>query len=430
MRVIVCLLMTLALSLCSSVRAATNLDTSVVQKLVQLECKYFGHSFDGDSDDRRTQRLEKSIFGEALTGDLSQRIKNMPEATVTSSAKSSDEVTAAHPTPLQTVETDTASTSETEIGEADYPRITTLEKEILGQSFVGQPLMSRLSRMETKAFGKPSGSNDLGQRTDSLENYAETKLHIKPVEEADGQETTISNTQVNSEPTDYPRITALEKAILGQGFVGQPLADRLSRMESKAFGSPSKSDDLSQRTDNLERYAETKLHKKPVDHADRKETATSEQGSMMKKQIIAAVGNTLLGVAGLGGMGGVMPGMTIGPRFGGGRMRSGQSNSQQQPTPTPEVHPEDPMVHSANPPPTGAKLITKVGWCEVQVFGHTFPDMHLAERLGQLNTELMFEPGKSGIVLMDDINALIKAVQANKVAKRMIDNASKTGLPN
>ena len=65
-------------------------------------------------------------------------------------------------------------------------------------------------------------------------------------------------------------------------------------------------------------------------------------------------------------------------------------------------------------------MITQVGWCEVQMFGHTFPDMHLEERLGQLNSMLNFSPGTPDIKLMDDMGALIKSVQAHKPQTRSL----------
>ena len=106
----------------------------------------------------------------------------------------------------------------------------------------------------------------------------------------------------------------------------------------------------------------------------------------------------------------------------------GNSNQQQQP-PEPKPTPppaDDPLVHESTPPPAEAKLTTKVGWCEVLVFGHTFSDagladaslpavhMHLPKRLEQLSRKLQFQPQKSGIQLMDSVDALVKFVDAHK----------------
>ena len=68
---------------------------------------------------------------------------------------------------------------------------------------------------------------------------------------------------LDSAPDDnYPRITAMETAILGTAYQTEALSDRLTRMEQKAFGKVSDKADLSDRTDALQDYVENKLHKK------------------------------------------------------------------------------------------------------------------------------------------------------------------------
>jgi hypothetical protein len=102
-----------------------------------------------------------------------------------------------------------------------------------------------------------------------------------------------------------------------------------------------------------------------------------------------------------------------------------QQQAPQKPEPKP-VQPDDPAVHDPMPPAADASLLTKVGWCEVQVFGHTFSDsglvesaskathMPLPKRLEQISRKIEFEPQKSGMQLMDDVNPLIKAVSSAK----------------
>jgi len=118
-------------------------------------------------------------------------------------------------------------------------------------------------------------------------------------------------------------------------------------------------------------------------------------------------------------------------------MRQNNNNNQAQPkVDIPPVPADDPSVHEAAPPPDDAKLITKVGWCEVQVFGHTFSDaglvdaslpaqhMHLPKRLEQLSQKVQFEPKKSGMQLMDDVDALVKYVYSNKKAPASTGSSS------
>lgn len=309
-----------------------------------------------------------------------------------------------------------------------YPHITALENAILGQSFPVQPLTERLGRMEKKAFGSASTNPDLSARTDALDDYTDKQLHKKLLQaDVDVVSPNYTDDSPSQTQADYPHVTDLEQTILGQTFAGQPLADRLSRMEVKAFGSASANPDLSERTDALETYAEIKLHKQPSTHADSDAaTVNPQQGG----GLLSKVGQALLGMTGVGGPGmlGMGPGAMMGPGIGGiglggggmgsgmgmGRSRRQAAQQQQEPEPPVVKHQEDPAVYQAAPPDPNARLITKVGWCEVKVFGHTFPNMHLPERLGQLNHELKLEPGKSDIQLMDDIGVMIKAVQSRK----------------
>ncbi|CAN5950935.1 unnamed protein product [Sphagnum jensenii] len=55
--------------------------------------------------------------------------------------------------------------------------------------------------------------------------------------------------------SDYPRVASLEKALLGMTYNDQPLDERVDRLEIRAFKKPSNVDDLSERIDNLMKFA-------------------------------------------------------------------------------------------------------------------------------------------------------------------------------
>jgi len=300
-----------------------------------------------------------------------------------------------------------------------------------------------LARMETKAFGHVSRDPDFSSRTDALEDYAQQKLSKESVQaQADDANLLPSpGSQGVAGGSDYPHVTALEKEILGETYSGQPLSDRLARMEAKAFGATASNPDLSQRTDALEAYAEKKLHNKPFnEQSEQNETGMSGQGSgsqrgssTLTKQIANVVGNSLLGLVGLGGGGiggpfggGMGPG---GPGLGLGGMGGGSDGGMQRRSSNPKPaksesanEPHDPMIMSPNPPPPDARILTKVGWCEMQIFGQTYSTMHLPERLGKLNRELNFEPAKSNVELMDDVNKMVKLVQLQKQSGNSISS--------
>src|SRR5262249_11307669 len=51
--------------------------------------------------------------------------------------------------------------------------------------------------------------------------------------------------------SEYPAVTAMERKALGKEYVDDPIGQRLARLETKEFGRPSTSSDLSERVDRL-----------------------------------------------------------------------------------------------------------------------------------------------------------------------------------
>ncbi len=329
----------------------------------------------------------------------------------------------------------------------NYPRITAMESAILGKSYGGD-LPSRLARMEVKAFGKSSDKADLSDRTDNLQTYVETTLH-KPMvvpgpgyQEADDSDQALAGASGRVEQTDagasapasYPRVTALEQAILEQVYESDTLSDRLGRMEVKAFGKASVDLALGDRTDALEDYAEKKLHKKilgqsstTVDSAESGGNNAGSSGTPGGGSFLAKMGSALLGIpaSGMPASGGpsfFAPG--FGP-FGGVRVRprsavdnpqtqSAAANAQPSHQPTAA---DLAIIDAATPPAPSVRLATKVAWCEQRVFGQASYEKHLTDRLSLLNSALKFDPGKKGLDLMDDIDKLIKAAEAFKTGE-------------
>ncbi len=474
-------LISISILFCQSVQAKSQLDSATLKQLTMLEQKFFGHTYDNETDDDRAQRIEKLIYGTAGEGTASARIKKLasvtyldtrPDPVETPAAQAAPvaasvpspspipaPVPAAQPAapaltpvpipvankeaprptaPSQQIADDSYEVPAGNPGADTYPHVTSLEKEILGLTYVGQPLSARIVRMETKAFGASSKSDDMGERTDNLEQFAEQKLHKKPFLADEVADSTIEETpepgqsqaQGSSQlQSAYPHITDLENSILGQASPSLPLEKRLSAMEAKAFGSASKSDDLSSRTDALEKYAEKTLHKKPYGADLNYETAdVTGAGKVPEgkgKKLLSMVGNSLLGMTGMNGMNGLgaggigVPGVgMLGPGasgFGGMRVRRRQAAPEESSAAEEPTGPvEDPMVRAKDPPPISARLATRVAWCEMHVFGKTSANLHLAERLTQLNHELNFEPGKGPMELMDHIDGLVKSAQAYK----------------
>lgn len=334
-----------------------------------------------------------------------------------------------------------------------YPRITAMETAILGKSYIADALPARLARMEAKAFGKSSDKADLSDRTDSLQTYVETTLHKQmvvpgpgyqgPEDQGSEDDAPLASAGASGrvESTDaaapphpaagsYPRVTALEQAILEQAYEADSLPDRLARMEVKAFGKATPDSALGDRTDALEDYAEKKLHKKilgqsstTVDSAE-SGAASGNSGSGAGGSFLSKMGSALLGIPmngmpASGGQSFFAPG--FGP-FAGVRVRPrsavdnpSQSQAAAQASPQASHQPtaaDQAIIEAATPPAPAVRLATKVGWCERRVFGQVAYDKHLTDRLNLLNNALKFDPGKTGLDLMDDIDKLIKAAAA------------------
>lgn len=321
-------------------------------------------------------------------------------------------------------------------GEDSYPHITQLETYILGQTHVGDPLPDRIARMEQKAFGTASADPDLSGRTDALDDYADKKLGkrtpVAPEGDADVESSAAPGTMPRSAsrnddtddagaPAAYPHIDTLEKEILAQTYSKDPLPDRIARMEQKAFGTASTDPDLTNRTDALDEYAQKKLHAKSFDKQQAEQAqregympaagggSSAGAGGGRGKQVLNFLGSQLLGMA--------VPIPGLANTLIGGRAIPASALPQQQSAEVPQRPAEDPAVFEPTPPPSNARMITQVGWCEMQTFGHTSPQLHLGDRLDQLNAELNYAPHQRGQELMDDVPKLLQIVQAKLAQK-------------
>lgn len=346
---------------CLPIRAAEELSANSKEKLGRLEFKLFGHAFDSENADERAARLEDLILGEQKTGTAQQRIED----------------------------------------------ILALYKD----EELAPPKPEAPPVKQTKANGTPAAAKHAANSAPSPYR-ADSSDSLSDVEAA--------------ELKDYPKITALESAILGHTYEKDPLSARLSQLETAAFGTPTNILDYSQRTDKLEEYAEKKLHKKVIASSSQMyqverptpNTPPSNKANM-SKAAIAMAANTLLGMTGLGGLG-MIPGAAMGMLG----TRPGANRPQDT------VPPQNDADLSAAPdtvgggnvdpsllPSADAKIQTKVAWCEQQVYGQTFPNKHLTDRLRMLSEELHVCAGKSDFELMDDIGIIIKAAQSRMKPK-------------
>jgi propanediol utilization protein len=96
----------------------------------------------------------------------------------------------------------------------DYPRVTQLEQQMLGKTFVNESVSQRLVRLENKAFGAVSSSDDLSSRTDALAQYAQFFTESQPA-----KSTAVAETAPTTTVKSPVRSSAVAEAVPTTGYV-------------------------------------------------------------------------------------------------------------------------------------------------------------------------------------------------------------------
>jgi hypothetical protein len=147
-----------------------------VATISALEKKFFSHSY-GSNLAERVSRLERFVFGEERSNlPLTQRIARLTQTAGVPAAQAAG-------TPNKSISKTADTRGGTTSGQvpapgqrpsvqSTYPRITSLERKLLGSTFEQQPLLDRLSRLECKVFGQTSSVRDFASRVDSVEEVA------------------------------------------------------------------------------------------------------------------------------------------------------------------------------------------------------------------------------------------------------------------
>lgn len=285
-----------------------------LSQIKDLENKYFERTFDKDSEEARLDRLESFIFGSSNKGSADQRLESI-EAVVAANAPPKPAVTSAPPKP-QTPNYDNEAPG-------DYPHVSTLESDLLGQTYENEGLHSRLKRLEMKAFGSPSQDPDLSDRVDRLERYdTDHNPQARKREAAERQQQTAFQDIGPASPSAGFRSS---NPLLNFGASG---------------GSPKQSYSPSQSVD----YGE-------------------DPGEVARQRAL--------------------------------EQQMADANRPEPPSPQ-------------------ERTLSRVAWCEKQMFSQTYPQMHLVKRLRQLNDLLFPGDKESDMQLMDRIDLIVKTVVLRK----------------
>jgi hypothetical protein len=205
-----------------------------------LEKRFFEHTYAKDSMDQRLERLEKMVFGEVRPGSDQERLANLQAAVPADTSTPVENPAAQTPTNATTQTATSAGSTDTESSESDsgdYPTVSALETEILGQSYPSKAIRQRLSALEIKAFGAVSASDDLSDRVTLLQRYASEHNLVSPPSYSS---TYPSASSANTSPSTAPpaanspleaRVSWLERQFYGSASTGKPLINRVKRLD-------------------------------------------------------------------------------------------------------------------------------------------------------------------------------------------------------
>lgn len=245
-------------------------------------------------------------------------------------------------------------------------QMESLEKRFFQHTFKKDSNQIRLTRLEKFTFGDVNQGTVEG-RLSKINQVVEKSSLPDPAQARSvaAKAPRASKSSGAGSIGDYPHITFLEDELLTQEFKDEPIEQRLTRLEKHTFGKVSASEDLQQRTDALEHYAVATLHKRPFikDKINQHRTV---------------------------------------------RERPPLASSFPMGFSTP--NPEDLAAAQDSPPPPHSRLLSRVAWCEKHTLGRTYPELHLLERLHQLNSHLFPEDHEKDIRLMDRVDDMVKKV--------------------
>jgi TolA-binding protein len=223
---------------------------SITDSLSSLEDKLFERTYKTEDVETRLKRLEESILGEAQTGSPKERIAYLQNAINANEVTATDKsgvAPSAQPAQQAAAPAAPAATSYPAFDYGSYPRVTQLEQELLGTTYTKEALPSRLARLETKAFGKPSDSADLSLRTDNLDQYAQRhdiygdrNVALRPpaqaapiaaMDSAPPPENPFENS--NEITSAEERVSTMEKSMFNHIYSSRDMQERVARLEKK-----------------------------------------------------------------------------------------------------------------------------------------------------------------------------------------------------
>ena len=146
---------------------------SIQDNITAIENTLFGYDYQGETDEKRVERIEKNLYGQKKNGDLAKRVENIKNDSGLTFSK----------TPSLKNNSNSSNTyakKDTNIPElkedatVEYPIVDKMEEEIFKTTYKNENIYSRLNRLEESVFNKTS-NEDLNSRVDKLASVIRPK---------------------------------------------------------------------------------------------------------------------------------------------------------------------------------------------------------------------------------------------------------------
>ena len=216
-----------------------NAQISIQDNITAIENTLFGYDYQGETDEKRVERIEKNLYGQKKNGDLVKRVKNIKnDSGLTFSKQPSIENNSSSKT-LTRKDDDIPELKED--ATVEYLIVDKMEEEIFKTTYKNENIYSRLNRLEKSVFNKTS-DEDLNSRVDKLASVIRPKTKKMYQQNNYGYSSDDLNSYYNNngfEPVNDQsmpfQLAALEEDLLRNSYNNDNTSNRLSRLEQKLF---------------------------------------------------------------------------------------------------------------------------------------------------------------------------------------------------
>ncbi|MCA9805934.1 MAG: hypothetical protein KC777_28395, partial [Cyanobacteria bacterium HKST-UBA02] len=142
-------------------------------------------------------------------------------------------------------------------GQQPLSKLDKLELNYFHHTFSKEDTEERIDRLEKMVFGEAKDGSQperLSRLVELVPNLDSVGQESKPAPSSKPAPTTTARETPDDSDDDvgqYPAVSAIEQKLFRKDFAGEKISQRLARLETRVFGKPSTSTDLSERTDRL-----------------------------------------------------------------------------------------------------------------------------------------------------------------------------------